>query len=223
MYSTFFALREAGVDYRGATVAVQGFGKVGGLAAQYLHDAGCMVVAVSDVKGGVYNPKGLNPAALLKHLRSGAESVVGYPGTDTITNEELLELDVDVLVPAALEGVIHEENADRIKANFIIEGANGPTTPDADAILEARKAVVVPDILANSGGVAVSYFEWVQDLQAYFWSEDEVNDRLRALMESAYDGVSALSAERGVSLRTAAQMIGVGRVADAHRTRGLYP
>ncbi|MDT7538915.1 MAG: glutamate dehydrogenase, partial [Actinomycetota bacterium] len=145
------------------------------------------------------------------------------PGTDTITNEELLELDVDVLVPAALEGVIHEENADRIKANFIIEGANGPTTPDADAILEARKAVVVPDILANSGGVAVSYFEWVQDLQAYFWSEDEVNDRLRALMESAYDGVSSLAAERGVSLRTAAQMIGVGRVADAHRTRGLYP
>jgi glutamate dehydrogenase (NAD(P)+) len=193
------------------------------LAAQYLHDAGCMVVAVSDVKGGVYNPKGLNPAALIKHLRSGADSVVGYPGTDTITNEQLLELDVDVLVPAALEGVIHEENADRIKANFIIEGANGPTTPDADAILEARKAVVVPDILANSGGVAVSYFEWVQDLQAYFWSEDEVNDRLRALMESAYDGVSALAAERGVSLRTAAQMIGVGRVADAHRTRGLYP
>jgi glutamate dehydrogenase (NAD(P)+) len=223
MFSTFFALREAGVDHRGATVAVQGFGKVGGLAAQYLHDAGCMVVAVSDVKGGVYNPKGLNPAALIKHLRSGADSVVGYPGTDTITNEQLLELDVDVLVPAALEGVIHEENADRIKAKFIIEGANGPTTPDADAILEARRAVVVPDILANSGGVAVSYFEWVQDLQAYFWSEDEVNDRLRALMESAYDGVSALAAERGVSLRTAAQMIGVGRVADAHRTRGLYP
>jgi glutamate dehydrogenase (NAD(P)+) len=223
MYSTFFALREAGVDHRGITVAVQGFGKVGGLAAQYLHDAGCTVVAVSDVKGGVYNPKGLNPAALLKHLKSGAESVVGYPGTDTITNEELLELDVDVLVPAALEGVIHEENADRVKARFVVEGANGPTTPDADAILEARNVVVVPDILANSGGVAVSYFEWVQDLQAYFWSEDEVNDRLRVLMESAYDGVSALSAERGVSLRTAAQMIGVGRVADAHRTRGLYP
>jgi len=223
MFSTFFALREAGVDHRGVTVAVQGFGKVGGLAAQYLHDAGCTVVAVSDVKGGVYNPKGLNPAALLKHLRNGAESVVGYPGTDTITNEELLELDVDVLVPAALEGVIHEENADRVKAKFIVEGANGPTTPDADAILESRNVVVVPDILANAGGVAVSYFEWVQDLQAYFWSEDEVNDRLRVLMEQAYDGVSALATERGVSLRTAAQMIGVGRVADAHRTRGLYP
>ncbi len=223
MYATFSALREAGVDHRGATVAVQGFGKVGGMAAQFLHDAGCVVVAVSDWKGGVYNAKGLNPAALLKHLKLGAETVVGFPGTDTITNEELIELDVDVLVPAALEGVISEENADRVRARFIVEGANGPTTPDGDAILEERGIVVVPDILANAGGVAVSYFEWVQDLQAYFWSEDEVNDRLKVLMESAYDEVSALSVERGVSLRTAAQMIGVGRVADAHRTRGLYP
>ena len=223
MFATFSALREAGVDHRGVTVAVQGFGKVGGLAAQFLHDAGCNVVAVSDVKGGVYNPKGLNPAALLRHLRTGADSVVGYPGTDTITNEELIELGVDILVPAALEGVIHEENAARVKARFIVEGANGPTTPDGDAILEDRGVVVVPDILANSGGVAVSYFEWVQDLQAYFWSEDEVNDRLKVLMEAAYDDVSALAAERGISLRTAAQMIGVGRVADAHRTRGLYP
>ncbi len=223
MYTVFAALREHGADYRGATVAVQGFGKVGGLAAQYLHDAGCLVVAVSDVKGGVYNPRGLNPAALLRHIRGGAETVVGYPGTDTITNEELLELDVDVLVPAALEGVIHEDNADLVKARFVVEGANGPTTPNADAILEDRGTVVVPDILANSGGVAVSYFEWVQDLQAYFWTEDEVHDRLAALMEHAYAEVSGLAAERGVSLRTAAQMIGVGRVAEAHRTRGLYP
>ncbi len=223
MYATFSALREAGVDHRGVTVAVQGFGKVGGMAAQFLHDAGCLVVAVSDWKGGVYNPKGLNPAALLKHLKLGADTVVGFPGTDTISNEELIELDVDVLVPAALEGVISDENADRVRARFIIEGANGPTTPDGDAILEERGIVVVPDILANAGGVAVSYFEWVQDLQAYFWSEDEVNDRLKVLMESAYDQVSLLAVERGVSLRTAAQMIGVGRVADAHRTRGLYP
>ena len=223
MYATFSALREAGVDHRGATVAVQGFGKVGGLAAQFLHDAGCLVVAVSDWKGGVYNAKGLNPAALIQHLKLGADTVVGFPGTDAITNDELLELDVDVLVPAALEGVISDENADRVKARFIVEGANGPTTPDADAVLEERGIVVVPDILANSGGVAVSYFEWVQDLQAYFWSEDEVNDRLKVLMEAAYDEVSALAVDRGVSLRTAAQMIGVGRVADAHRTRGLYP
>jgi len=151
------------------------------------------------------------------------ESVAGYPGTDPITNEELIELDVDILVPAALEGVIHDGNADAVKARFIVEGANGPTTPDADAILESRGAVVVPDILANSGGVAVSYFEWVQDLQAYWWTEDEVNDRLRAIMDKAYDEVSTLAREQGVSLRTAAQMIGVGRVAEAHRTRGLYP
>ncbi|MDQ1711220.1 MAG: glutamate dehydrogenase [Frankiaceae bacterium] len=223
MYSAFSALREASVDYRGCTVAVQGFGKVGGLAAQFLHDAGCSVVAVSDVKGGIYNPRGLNPVALLRHLRGGADSVVGYPGTDTITNDELVELDVDVLVPAALEGVITEENADRVKARFVVEGANGPTTPAADEILEKNGVVVVPDVLANSGGVAVSYFEWVQDLQAYFWTEDEVNDRLKVLMDRAYTDVSGLAAERGVSLRTAAQMIGVGRVAEAHRTRGLYP
>jgi glutamate dehydrogenase (NAD(P)+) len=223
MYAAFSALHEAGIDHRGATVAVQGFGKVGGLAAQFLHDAGCIVVAVSDWKGGVYSAKGLDPAALLKHLKSGADTVVGYPGTDTITNDELLELDVDVLVPAALEGVIHEGNADRVQAYFVVEGANGPTTPDADAVLEGNNVRVVPDVLANSGGVAVSYFEWVQDLQAYFWTEDEVNDRMRRLMESAYEQVSELARERGVSLRTAAQMIGVGRVAEAHRTRGLYP
>ena len=223
MYSAFCALREAGIDHRGATVAVQGFGKVGGLAAQYLHDAGCIVVAVSDWKGGVHDAKGLNPAALRRHLESGADTVVGFPGTDTITNSELLELDVDVLVPAALEGVINEQNADRIKAFFVVEGANGPTTPDADKVLEGNNVLVVPDVLANSGGVAVSYFEWVQDLQAYFWSEDEVNDRLKRLMESAYDQVSTMARDRGVSLRTAAQMIGVGRVAEAHRIRGLYP
>jgi glutamate dehydrogenase (NAD(P)+) len=223
MFSVFSALKEAGVDHRGARVAVQGFGKVGGLAAQYLHDAGCCVVAVSDVGGGIYSSRGLDPSALIKHLKSGAESVVGYPGTDQISNAELLELDLDVLVPAALEGVIHEGNADAVKARFVVEGANGPTTPDGDAILEDRGVVVVPDILANSGGVAVSYFEWVQDLQAYFWSEDEVNDRLKIMMERAYGEVSELATSEGLSLRTAAQVIGVGRVADAHRTRGLYP
>jgi len=223
MYCTFSALREAGVDPQGVTVAVQGFGKVGALAAQYLHDAGCTVVAVSDVKGGVYNPRGLNPVGLLRAMRAGADTVVGYPGTDTVSNAELLELDVDVLIPAALEGVVTGENADRIRARFIVEGANGPVTPAADAILEGRGITCVPDILANSGGVAVSYFEWVQDLQAYFWSEDDVNDRLRALMDRTYGEVSQLAAERSVPLRTAAQMIGVGRVAEAHRTRGLYP
>ncbi len=223
MYAAFSALQEAAVDPRDVTVAVQGFGKVGGLAAQFLHDAGCKVVAVSDVKGGAYNGLGLNPAAMLRAVKGGADSVAGYPGTDFLTNDELLELDVDVLVPAALEGVLNDENAARVQARFVVEGANGPTTPDADAILEAKDVVVVPDILANAGGVAVSYFEWVQDLQAYWWSEDEVNDRLRRIMTSTYQEVSALAAERGVSLRIAAHMIGVGRVAEAHRTRGLYP
>jgi len=223
LFSAFAALKEKGVDPRDVSVAVQGFGKVGGLAAQFLHDAGCKVVAVSDVKGGAYNAMGLNPAAMLRSVRQGLDSIAGYPGTDEITNEELIELDVDVLVPAALEGVIHDGNADKVNARFVVEGANGPTTPDADAILEGRGVHVVPDILANSGGVAVSYFEWVQDLQAYWWSEDQVNDRLKAIMEGAYQEVSILAQEQGVSLRTAAQMIGVGRVAEAHRTRGLYP
>jgi glutamate dehydrogenase (NAD(P)+) len=223
LFSAFAALREKGLDPRDVSVAVQGFGKVGGLAAQFLHDAGCKVVAVSDVKGGAYNAMGLNPAAMLRSVRQGLDSIAGYPGTDEITNEELIELDVDVLVPAALEGVVHDGNADKINARFIVEGANGPTTPDADAVLEERGVHVVPDILANSGGVAVSYFEWVQDLQAYWWSEDQVNDRLKAIMEGAYQEVSNLAQDEGVSLRTAAQMIGVGRVAEAHRTRGLYP
>jgi glutamate dehydrogenase (NAD(P)+) len=223
MITAFAALKDAGINPRDVSVAVQGFGKVGGLAAQYFHDAGCKVVAVSDVKGGAHNSMGLNPAKMLRETRAGMESVVGYPGTDAISNEELLELDVDILVPAALESVIHDGNADHIKARFIVEGANGPTTPDADAVLEQKGIIVVPDILANSGGVAVSYFEWVQDLQAYWWTEHEVSDRLAAILERSYAEVSALSVERGVSLRTAAQMIGVGRVAEAHRTRGLYP
>jgi glutamate dehydrogenase (NAD(P)+) len=223
LFTAFAALREAGIDPRDVSVAVQGFGKVGGLAAQFLHDAGCKVVAVSDVKGGAYNSMGLNPAAMLRAVRGGLDSVAGYPGTDHISNDELIELDVDVLVPAALEGVIHDGNAADVKARFVVEGANGPTTPDGDKILEDKGIHVVPDILANSGGVAVSYFEWVQDLQAYWWTEDEVNDRLKAIMERSYAEVSALAADEGVSLRTAAQMIGVGRVAEAHRTRGLYP
>ncbi|MCK9898930.1 Glu/Leu/Phe/Val dehydrogenase [Frankia sp. Cpl3] len=221
--AAFAALRELNKDPRETTVAVQGFGKVGALAAQYLHDAGCQLVAVSDVKGGVHNRAGLNPTALIRHVARGGDTVVGYPGTDTITNTELLELDVDMLVPAAMEGVINSGNADRVQAPLIVEGANGPVTAEADKVLAGNGTVIVPDILANGGGVAVSYFEWVQDIQAYFWSEDQVNDRLRELMQRAYREVSALARERRVSLRTAAHIIGVARVAEAHRTRGLYP
>ena len=222
-FATVAALRTLGLPVSGARVAVQGFGKVGALAAVYLQQAGAKIVAVSDVQGAAYDPTGLDAAALLQRMQDGAPTVVGAPGAETLTNAELLELDVDVLVPAALEGVITAANADRIKARVVVEGANGPTTPDADAILEDRGITVVPDILANAGGVAVSYFEWVQDLQAYFWSAGQVNDRLEALMERAYAEVSSLAAERRISMRTAAQTIAVGRVAEAHRTRGLYP
>ena len=216
------AMRDAGIDPVGARVAVQGFGKVGALSAQFLHEAGATVVAVSDVVGGIYSGSGIDPAALLADMRAGARTV-GTPGTDGITNEELLTLDLDVLIPAALEGVIHDGNAANVKARLVVEGANGPTTPDADRILDDRGITVVPDILANSGGVAVSYFEWVQDLQAWFWDEVDVNERLTKLMEKTYAEVAATAAKEGLSLRTAAQVIAVGRVTEALRTRGLYP
>jgi glutamate dehydrogenase (NAD(P)+) len=224
MYCLFEALEQRGLQPSEATVAVQGFGKVGSGVARNLHDAGCNVVAVSDVRGGVYNGRGLNPQALLRHRQAtGSSTVSTFPGADRISNEELLALDVDVLIPAALEGVIRADNVDAVRASIIVEGANGPTTPAADKVLDDRGCLVVPDVLANAGGVTVSYFEWVQDIQAYFWSEDEVNQRMRRVMERAYEEVSALAEEKGLSMRQAAQVIGIGRVAEAHRTRGLFP
>ncbi len=219
---TLCALRQKDMTPDGLSVAIQGFGKVGGHAAQLFHDYGFNVVAISDFKGGVYNPRGLNPGALMRH-RQEADTVAGYPGADSISNDELLELDVDVVVPAAIEDQITEANADRIRAPIVVEGANGPTTTPADHILADRGIVVVPDILANAGGVTVSYFEWVQDIQAYFWTEDEVNKRMTGVMERAYENCRALSDERRVRLRLAALAIGIGRVAEAHRVRGLYP
>ncbi|MGI5159972.1 Glu/Leu/Phe/Val family dehydrogenase [Microbispora sp. CA-102843] len=206
----------------GATVAVQGFGKVGALAAQYLADAGCRVVAVSDAGGAVVRSSGLDVAALRAHAAETG-SVHGYRDADPLSRDELLELDVDVLVPAALEGVITADNAPRVRARLVVEGANGPTTPEADLILAGNGATVVPDILANAGGVIVSYLEWVQNTQAYSWSAGEVEVKLRDLMENAYRAVAELAAERGLTLRQAAHAIGVGRVAEAHRMRGLYP
>jgi glutamate dehydrogenase (NAD(P)+) len=207
----------------GTRVAIQGFGKVGGFAAEVFHDAGFDVIAVSDYKGGVYNPRGLNPTALAHHKKE-AGTLAGFPGAaDAITNEELLEMDCDVLVPAAIEDQITERNAGRIKARLVVEGANGPTQPEADHILAERGIQVVPDVLANSGGVTVSYFEWVQDIQAYFWTEDQVNARLREVMERAFDETATLAEEKNVRLRLAALAIGIGRVAEAHRVRGLFP
>ncbi|MFE3449122.1 Glu/Leu/Phe/Val dehydrogenase [Nonomuraea sp. NPDC059194] len=215
-------LSALGRSPEGVTVAVQGFGKVGALAAQYLSDAGAKVVAVSDVTGAIHNSSGFDVADLRAWVVETG-SVAGYRHGDAMAHAELLELDVDVLVPAALEGAITAENAPRVKARLIVEGANGPTTPEADEILAANGTTIVPDILANAGGVIVSYLEWVQNMQAYSWSANEVEVRLRDLMEGAFAEVRSVAAERGITLRQAAHVIGVGRVADAHQMRGLYP
>ncbi|MEV4356884.1 Glu/Leu/Phe/Val dehydrogenase [Nonomuraea sp. NPDC049625] len=216
------ALAALGRSPAGSTVAVQGFGKVGGPAAQFLADAGCKVVAVSDATGAVYARGGLDIPALAAYAAE-AGGVRGFREADALTHDELLELDVDILVPAALEGAITEANAPRIRARLIVEGANGPTTPEADEILTANGTTVVPDILANAGGVIVSYLEWVQNLQAYSWSAEEVERKLRELMLEAFAEVKSVAAERGLTLRQAAHVIGVGRVVEAHQLRGLYP
>jgi glutamate dehydrogenase (NAD(P)+) len=214
--------REKGVPLEGATVAVQGFGNVGSVAAQLLQQAGATVVAVSDQSGGLYNAQGLRIEALLSYHKDSAP-LAQAPGGDRITNRELLALPVDFLVPGAVEGQITAENAGDVKARFVVEGANGPTTPEADAILAANDVEVVPDILANAGGVIVSYFEWVQDLQFYFWEENEVNERLHRVITKAYRDVTATAKEHGISLREAAMVLAVGRVVEASQIRGIYP
>ena len=221
-YSVRAAARERRVPLAGARVAVQGFGNVGSVAARLLHEEDCRIVAVSDRHGGVYNPEGLDIPKLVADCTDEGR-VSQHPGGDEITNEELLTLDCDILIPAATAGQITEANADRVRARIIAEGANGPTTPDADQILAEKGVMVVPDILANAGGVAVSYFEWVQGLQRYFWHEHEVNERLAQIMGVAFKQVLALSRTERVDLRTAALMLGVNRVAQAQKLRGLYP
>jgi glutamate dehydrogenase (NAD(P)+) len=216
------AARHLGMPFAGARVAVQGFGNVGSIAALLLHAQGCRIVAVTDSRGGVYNEKGLDPADVLRH-KEQTGTVAGYRKGDPVTNEEVLELPCEILVPSALEGVITGRNASRIKARIIVEGANGPTTPEADRILSEHKVLVVPDILANAGGVTVSYFEWVQDLQSFFWTEEEINERLERIMVRSFREVLAVSQERKVDMRTAALVRAVGRVADALMTRGIYP
>ena len=213
---------DQGIDLQGATVAVQGFGKVGAVVARLLHDAGARVVAVSDAVTGLYDPNGLNIEALAPYREDRAPLTECKAG-DHISNDELLTLPVDFLVPAALEGQITAENANAIRARFIIEGANGPTTTEADQILEANGKLLVPDILANAGGVIVSYFEWVQDLQFYFWDESEVNQRLHKVITRAYHDVVSTAKEHNISLREAAMVLGVGRVVEASRVRGIYP
>jgi glutamate dehydrogenase (NAD(P)+) len=222
MYATVATLKQRAMPVDEARVVVQGYGKVGAPAVQLLSEQGCVVVGVSDVGGGVYNPRGLSPVGLAAH-HAETKTVAGYEGGEPVTNEELLELECDVLVPAALEEVLTADNAERVRARIVVEAANGPTTPEADEIFHERKVHVVPDILANAGGVTVSYFEWVQDLQAYFWTEDEVNARLRRVMEESYVAVLELAEDRKVTMRQAATILGVQRVAEAHTTRGLFP
>ncbi len=222
MFTTRDALKHLGIPIEGVRVAVQGFGNVGAIGAQLLQELGCTIIAASDSQGGIYNPKGLDAEDVMRH-KAETRTVVGYPGTDKITNEELLELDCEVLVPAALENEITEENADRIKARVISEGANGPTTPEADAILFDKGAFVIPDILANAGGVTVSYFEWVQGLQSFFWSEDEVNANLEKIMVRAFNDVLAISQSQEVDMRIAAYILAIDRVANATLLRGIYP
>lgn len=222
MFTAQRALREAGIDMAGASVAVQGFGNVGEAAARLIHGRGGKLVAITDVGGGVANPDGLDPAKLKAHLQETG-TIAGAPGTTPIDNETLLALDVDLLVLAALEGQITAVNAGNVRATVIAEGANGPVTPNADPILAEHGVITVPDILCNSGGVIVSYFEWVQNLQSFAWPAAQVADRLEHVIGGAYDEVAAVSRRDGIDARLAAHIIAVGRVAEASEIRGLYP
>ncbi len=216
------ACEYAGLPLQGARVAVQGFGNVGSVAALSLQAVGARIVAVSDQDGGVYDDAGLD-LALLRRTVQEHRSVIAWRGAERITNEQLLTCPCDILVPAATQNQITASNAQRIQAKIVVEGANGPTTPAADAILRDRRVLVVPDILANAGGVTVSYFEWVQDLQSFFWSEDEINAKLFAIMERAFGAVLRRSIDEGVDMRTAAYMQAITKVAEGYLLRGIYP
>jgi glutamate dehydrogenase (NAD(P)+) len=217
------AMRHLGLPMEGARVVIQGAGNVGGVAAQYFHRGGARVLGISDSRGGLYNRNGLDIDAVLA-CKNRYECILSRElGGEEVTNRELLELDCDILVPAALENQITGENASRLSCRVIVEGANGPTTPEADEILFDRGIFVVPDILANAGGVTVSYFEWVQNLQELLWSEEEVTERLQRIMTRAFAETLAIAREKKVHLRTAAYVLGVGRVAKATELRGIYP
>jgi glutamate dehydrogenase (NAD(P)+) len=215
------AAKHLGLDIRNATVAVQGFGNVGSVSADLIAQLGARIVAVTDWKGGVYNKDGLDIPALLEYAR-GTRTVDGFPKGEPFDNDRLWDLDVDILIPAALENQITLENAPRIRARILIEGANGPTTPDAHKQLHERGIFVVPDILANSGGVTVSYFEWVQDRYGYFWVLAEVNSRLEQKMCEAFDDVLQTSLKYKVDMRTAAYIVAIARVGTVTKLRGMY-
>jgi glutamate dehydrogenase (NAD(P)+) len=222
-YVTFEALRQLKLDLERATVAIQGFGNVGSHTASILEQCGAKVVAVSDVSGGIYSARGLKIAELLAHYRKNGQSLRDIKMGDAITNEELLELDCTVLVPAALSEQITERNAGRLRCRILAEGANGPTTLEADRILTDKGVFIIPDILANSGGVIVSYFEWVQDVQRFFWKAKDIQDRLQDLITNAFQRTLHFATEKKTTMRMAALMNGIDKVAQAHLLRGLYP
>ncbi|HYL67976.1 MAG TPA: Glu/Leu/Phe/Val dehydrogenase [Candidatus Limnocylindria bacterium] len=222
MFVTEEACRMKKMSLRGSTVAIQGFGNAGSLAAKLFAEKKSRVIAISDSRGGVFNSRGIDPLKAMRYKeRSG--TVVGMPGTSRISNDDLLTMKCDILIPAALENVITLNNADQIKAKIVAEAANGPTTPHADEVLARKGIMVLPDILANSGGVTVSYFEWVQDLQSFFWSESEVNAKLESVMKRAFVEVHETARKHRTHMRTGAYCLAVGRVADATLVRGLFP
>ncbi len=216
------AMLKLGMKPDETSVVIQGFGNVGSISARLLHELGCKIIGLSDIQGGVYNANGINVPRALRYSKEHG-TLKGLPDTEAVSNAELLELPCDVLVPAALENQLTGKNASRVKARLIIEAANGPTTPDADRIFDDRGITVVPDIMANAGGVTVSYFEWVQDLQRFFWAEDEINHRLESIMMRAYHAMQNKAEEQGTNLRMGAYLLAVARVAEATEIRGVYP
>ena len=216
------AAHDAGIPIEGARITIQGFGNVGGTAARLFHEAGAKVIAVQDHTGCVHNSGGLDVLGLLQHVEETG-GVAGAHGADVLSSSEFWALETEILIPAALEGQLNEFNAETIRAKIVIEGANGPTTPEADDILTANGTIIVPDVLANAGGVTVSYFEWVQDFSSFYWTEQEINHRLEAMMRSAYASVSAVSKEHKVSQRTATFITACTRILESREVRGLYP
>ena len=225
MFTVNNLLAKQGLDRTQASVAIQGMGNVGSVTAKLVHEEGMRVVAVSDVSGGIYAPAGLDIPAILAYLRENPKNLLKdftAPNIQHISNAELLELDVTVLIPAALENQINADNAARIRAKYIVEAANGPTTLEADDILHERGIMLVPDILANAGGVVVSYFEWVQNIQELCWTEERVNGELKTIMDTAFEAVWSIAHEKNTTLRTGAYLIAVKRVTEAKLGRGIF-
>ena len=222
LFVTRQAARRIGMPLQGAHVSIQGFGNAGSIAARLFHNEGCKIVAVSDTRGGIYNESGLDPSSVLRHKQERG-SVVDFPRAQAIGAHEVLEVPCDILIPAATEGVITAANADRVLARIVAEAANGPTTPEADDILLKKNVVVIPDILANAGGVTVSYFEWVQDLQSFFWSVEEITQKLEVIMNRAFAAVAEKADQYACNMRLAASMLAISRVAEATQVRGIYP